>query len=123
MTKRETAAERRAREAVEAREAEVRWEAEKPMRLLRVLVRAQNLGLYTNLSMMGDDINVAITSQDYTSQHYTAMSVLTEWQMQTIEQDMEDREHEKQRQTRLNEIRQGLMGRLTEEEKEALGLN
>jgi len=117
----ETAADRRAREAVEAREAQARWEAERPMRLLRVLARANDLGLFTNL-FIDDDIHITITSQDCTYYHHLYLSELTEWQMQALEQDMEDREQEKQRQARLNEIRQDVLNRLTQEEKEALDI-
>jgi hypothetical protein len=122
MMAKETAADRRAREAVEAREAQARWEAQRPMRLLRVLARANDLGLFTNLYIMDDDIHITITSQDCTYYHHLYLSELTEWQMQALEQDMEDREQEKQRQARLNEIRQDVLNRLTQEEKEALGI-
>ncbi len=117
----ETAKERRAREALEAQEAEARWEAEKPLRLLTALARAHDLDLegrvyhrydnvmYYAFALDGDDISDTVAE-------------LSEHVMGLIESRLDAVAEERARRVRLAEVRRGVIARLTEEEREALGL-
>lgn len=124
MTKRETAAERRAREAQEAREAEARWEEEKPMRLLRALARANDLGIGARVyhrydNTMYYEFN---TSVDYNGTWSDPVIELSEYVMSKIENDLDAIQEERKRRQHLAQVKQDVIARLTDEEKQALGL-
>lgn len=122
----ETAAQRRAREAQEAREAQARWEAEKPMRLLQALARARDLSidafvsykydnvLYYSFTFMGDD--------QYANVWSDPVAELTEYAMGLIEAELEVVHQAHLRRLRLAEVRAQTLATLTDEQKEALGL-
>ena len=124
MTKmRETAAQRRAREAQEAREAQARWNEQKHKRLVQALARAQDLGVdacvYHRNDVMYYKFN---TNVEYNGNWCDPVAELMEHVMEYIEQDLEKVAAEQQRTRRLAQVRQDVLSRLSEEEREALGL-
>ena len=125
MTKRETAAERRAREAQEAREADACWEAEKPMRLLEALARAHDLGVEAQVFNRHDNVMYYTfkTCVDYDGNYSDTVAELSERIMKCIEDDLDSIAAERKRKMRLEQVKQELLARLSPEEKEALGLN
>lgn len=118
----ETAATRRAREAVEARASQLTWEAERHGRMIRALARAQNLGLDTFLHPKGEDVHIRICSNDLGTCHDVCMNELSVWDMQCIERDLNEREDELAREQHLREVRKQVLAKLTDEEREALGV-
>ena len=70
----------------------------------------------------GDDIQIRFW--DTVAETYTdvRLSEMGEWQMQSIERELDERKQEEDRQARLRELRKDVLTRLTDEEKEALGL-
>lgn len=118
----ETAAQRRAREATEARAAQETWAREKCVRLLKVLARAQELGLKTSLQIKQDDVFVHICDKHALTSHQVYLSELSVWEMQSMEQGLADLQAERARESRLREVRAQLIATLTEEQKEALGI-
>ena len=125
MSKRETAAERRAREAREQREADERWEAEKPQRLLKALARADELDIPARVFYRHDDVMYYSfrTSPDVQGTWCDTVAELSERIMTNIESDLEQVAAERARARRLAQVKEELIARLTDEEKEALGLD
>lgn len=131
MTKtRETAAERRAREAVEAREAQARWEADKPARLLRALARAHDLGMDAYVNHRYDNVlyycfrspSSADSMSAYAETYCDPVVELTEYIMGYIENDLDALAQTEAKRRRLAEVRAQMLVTLTDEQKEALGL-
>jgi hypothetical protein len=118
----ETAAERRAREAEEARTREALWEAEKPMRLLMALARANDLDVPGFMTYKHDGVL-------YYSFNFGGWNVYTdpfvelgELTMQNIENELADIEAKRAKERRLRQVKEKLLASLTDEEREALGL-
>jgi hypothetical protein len=122
-TTQETRAQRRAREAQEAQIAAARWNEQKHSRLLRALARAQDLGVdacvYHRNDVMYYKFN---TNVEHNGNWCDPVAELMEHVMEYIEQDLEKVSAEQQRARRLAQVRQDVLSRLTEEQKEALGL-
>jgi len=122
-TTRETRAQRRAREAQEAQIAAARWNEQKHLRLLSALARAQDLGVdacvYYRNGVMYYKFN---TNVEYNGNWHDPVAELMEHVMEYIEQDLEKVAAEQQRSRRLAQVRQDVLSRLSEEEREALGL-
>ena len=116
----ETAAQRRAREAVQAREAQTRWEAERSDRLLKAMARATALYVSAEVCYFGDKLcyRFALSGFDM----WEPVSTLEEWNMTCIEEELERRLKEEQRKDYLKTVKAELMATLTDEQKEALGL-
>lgn len=121
---RETAAQRRAREAAEARAALEAWEREKPARLLQALALAYDLNVDARVQHNREgELYYDFHFGDGYEDHYgDPVDALSEWIMQMIEQRLQDLQAERNRQERLREVRAQLIATLTDEQKEALGL-
>ena len=119
----ETVAQRNMRVAQEQREAELKWEAEKPVRLLNALAMARSLDIDAHVFYRHDDILYYYFSfSDGENVYCDPVVELGEWTMRTIEADLEATKMKKQRDSHLNRVRDELLARLSDEEKEALGL-
>jgi hypothetical protein len=127
----ETAAERRAREAVQAREAQARWEADKPARLLRALARAHDLGVDAYVNHRYDNVlyycfrfprSADSNYASYDATYCDPVVELTEWGMHYIENDLDTLALAEVKRLRLAEVRAQTLATLTDEQKEALGL-
>ena len=125
--KRETAAERRAREAREQVEKQMRWLGMKDRRMLIAIARAQELGFEVRLETLGIDgenVRVEIVDRDcklYGSRIYT-MQGLDEWEMVALENDLTRLEEERDAAATRARRRQELLDRLTDEERDLLGI-
>lgn len=119
----ETARERRERIAREAAEAELRWESERPMRLLNALARANDLGIAgCGMSHRYDGV-LYYQFQFNDWQIYADPFVeLSEHAMRCIEDEITSIEQRRNRDLRLRKLRDEVIARLTDEEREALGL-
>ena len=124
MTKRETAMQRRFREAAEAQEAAEKWASEKYIRLLNALAIAEDLGLNAGVCNRYD--NVVYYSFGFDDDGYDIISdpvlELEEWKMQNIESRLNEIKEEQAKQRRLHAIREEVLAKLTDEEREALGI-
>ena len=119
----ETATERRAREAAEARIAEQKWEAEKPMRLLMALARLpqndpemRGRVFYKNGQLMY--LFYSIESEEICGY----VDELSDWTMRYIENTIDDYEAKRQKDVYMLALRAELLSKMTDEEREALGL-
>jgi hypothetical protein len=122
---RETATERRAREAAEARAKEEKWEHEKPMRLLNALARAHDLGLKAYVSYRYDNILYYTFCTDHDQIHRAwcdPVVELSDRAMNSIEAELDEIHRERDRQSYLLTLRAELLSKMTDEEREALGL-
>jgi len=126
MAKRETAAEREARYAEEVQANMARFEAEKPLRLLRVLARAQVHGIatYFYYDNAVDDSMVRIKNLDADNPiHYDFYyRKLNEVQMSNIEHVIDELDEELKEKQRLAELKKVALSKLTKEEQQLLGL-
>jgi ribonucleotide reductase beta subunit family protein with ferritin-like domain len=126
MPKRETAAEREARYAEEVQADMARFEAEKPLRLLRVLARAQAHGLATNFyaGITVDDVMVRIKNLDADNpiHHDFYYSKLNNVVMSNIEYEIDELDEELKEKQRLAELKKVALSKLTKEEQQLLGL-
>lgn len=116
----ETAAARQAREAKEARIAEEKWEAEKPMRLLKALARLDDKAhacVYMHCGGMRYKFTIPDSDifEGYVDQ-------LSDWTMRYIENTIDDYEAKRQKEAYMLALRAELLSKMTDEEKEALGL-
>jgi hypothetical protein len=124
MPKRETAAEREARYAEEAQAALAKFEAEKPLRLLRVLARAQSHGAATYFSYDDeiDNASIKIMGHDYKVYLKSDYYGLDEYEFSNIEYQMDALDEELKEKQRLAELKKVALSKLTEEEQQLLGL-
>jgi hypothetical protein len=120
----ETAAERRAREAEEVKAREAKWEAEKPMRLLMALARANELNIDAVMCYAGADDHVLYYSFIFGGWNsYSDPYVkLGEGTMECIENELANIAAKRAKERRLRQVKEELLARLTDEEREALGL-
>ena len=116
----ETAAERRAREAAQACEAQARWEAKRSDRLLKAMAHAANLYVNATVCYLGDELcyQFALSGFD----QWEPVHSMEEWNMTAIEEELGRRYQEERRKDHLKEVKAKVLATLTEEEKEALGL-
>ena len=127
MTK-ETTKQRREREQLEQEALEQKFKAEKPMRLLHAIARAESLGVKAFIYYRYDDvlyyefdfsqINLP-NSLDIITDPYEELS---SWMMDSIENQLHMCYEKKNRAERLKNLKTELLARLTNEEKEALGI-
>ena len=129
-TTQETRAQRRAREAEEARIATARWNEKKYERLLKALARAHDLGVEAYVNHRYDNVlyycfrfpGSADSMNAYAETYCDPVVELNEYIMGYIENDLDARAQAEARRRRLNEVRAQTLATLTEEQKEALGL-
>jgi len=124
MPKRETAVEREARYAEEAQAALAKFEAEKPLRLLRVLARAQAHGFATYFSYDDaiDNASIKIIGHDYEVYLESDYYGLDEYKFSNIEYEMDAADEELKKKQRLAELKKVALSKLTKEEQQLLGL-
>lgn len=118
----ETVAQRRARETQEADVRAEKWEAEKPMRLLRALARANDLEVGARVYYRADNIlyyEFKFSGYDY---YHEPVVELGESTMDLIDQELDELEAKRVKERRLRQVKEELLARLTDEEREALGL-
>jgi hypothetical protein len=122
---RETATERRARDAIEARVKQEKWEQEKPMRLLNALARAHDLGIkaYVTHRYIVDLYYVFHFDDDIFENHDNLVCALAEWTMDSIEASLDEIQKRRDRESYLLALRAELLSTMTDEEREALGLS
>lgn len=124
---RETASQRREREAREQTEKHMRWLGMKDRRMLIAIARANELNFEVRLSTLGiDGENVRVTILDpaclfYGERVYT-MQGLEEWEMAALEADLDRIEQERDAEAARARRRQELLDRLTDEERDLLGI-
>lgn len=119
----ESAAERRAREAVEARAAQEAWEREKPARLLRALAVATDLDVEGRVYYRAEVLYYSFRFGSYFDDVMVdPVTELSEWVMRMIEQRLGECKAERMRQSHLALVRAQTLAQITDEQKEALGL-
>lgn len=120
---RETTAQRRAREAAELAERRKRWEAERPMRLLEAMAMADRLGIQAKVFIKDNELWYLFNfTGDREPDYMDNVSCLGEYTMNNIEFDLNEEMEKKNKSLRLEQVRRELLEKLTDEEKEALGL-
>jgi hypothetical protein len=121
---RETATERRAREAAETRVKQEKWEQEKPMRLLNALARAHDLGIKAYVTHRYNDVLYYTfhTDDDIFENYGNPVDALAEWTMASIEAELDEVQKRRDRESYLLALRAELLSTMTDEEREALGL-
>jgi len=124
MAKRETAAEREARYAEEVQANMARFEAEKPLRLLRVLALAQTHHLTTYFSYDDaiDNASIKIMGHDYEVYLESDYYGLDEYKFSNIEYELDALDEELKEKQRLAELKKVALSKLTKEEQQLLGL-
>jgi phytoene/squalene synthetase len=132
-TTKETAAQRRKREREELnraqQEREQKFEAEKSTRLLHALARAHDLKIDAQMFYRYD--NVLYYDFDFSriglpnilDTFCDTVAELSEWMMDSIENQLKLVEESRDRSKRLANLKKEVLARLTDEEREALGLN
>lgn len=128
----ETPAQKRRREREELeiaqRERELRFEAEKSIRLLHAMARAQGLGVEAQVFYRYDDVlyyefNFSNISLPNSYEAFSGtVAELSEWEMDRIENQLKLVEESRDRSKRLLQLRKAVLARLTDEEREALGV-
>lgn len=124
---RETASQRREREAREQAEKHMRWLGMKDRRMLIAIARANELNFEVRLSALGvTGENVRVTILDpaclfYGNRVYE-MQGLEEWEMAALEADLDRIEQERDAAATRARRRQELLDRLTDEERDLLGI-
>jgi carbonic anhydrase/acetyltransferase-like protein (isoleucine patch superfamily) len=124
MTKKETATQRRAREAQEAQLANQKWEAEKSDRLLRALAWASDLNMLARVYHRYDNImyyEFRFDEQIHDVYH-DPVAELSDHMMTLIESRLQESNQQRVKQMRLVQLREDVISRLSDEELEALGL-
>jgi hypothetical protein len=131
MTK-ETATQCRARERQELvraqQEREQKFEAEKSTRLLHALARAYDQGVKAVMFYGYDNVlyyNFNFSNINLPSQQHTfcdTVAALSVWEMDSIENQLKLVEESRDRSKRLENIKNELLARLSDEEREALGI-
>lgn len=117
----ETSAQRRAREFHEAEKARQKFEAEKPIRLINALAEANSLGVSASVYYRYD--NVLYYSFRFEDWELSGtFAELEQWTLDSIENKLNEIRKERDHKKYLNKIKNELLERLTDEEKEALGL-
>lgn len=124
----ETIKQRRERERLEQEALEQKFQAEKPTRLLHAMARAESLGVKASVHYRYDDvlyyefdfsqINLP-NSLDVITDPYEELS---SWTMDSIENQLIMCHEKLHRAERLNKLKMEVLGRLTSEEREALGV-
>ena len=129
----ETATQRRARERQELvraqQEREQKFEAEKSTRLLHALARADRLGVVANVFYRYEDVLIyqfdfsQVNLPNSLDTFCDTVAELSEWMMDSIENQLKLVEEARDRGKRLANLKKEVLARLTDEEREALGLN
>lgn len=124
---RETAVERRAREAREAQEAQKIWAQELPMRVLRDMARAQNLGVITRV--LSDVEHDAVMVEfhrpgDHVEEHIVTIGSdqPTKYWEYHVSSMLDSVQQQIEREAQQQQLRQSALSKLSPQEREALGL-
>jgi hypothetical protein len=131
-TTKETAAQRRKREREELnraqQEREQRFEAEKSTRLLHAMARAQGLGVEAQVFYRYEDVLIyqfdfsQVNLPNSLDTFCDTVAELSEWMMDSIENQLKLVEESRDRSKRLENIKKEVLARLSDEEREALGV-
>ncbi len=128
MTK-ETARQRRAREAREEQEARERFQAARPMRLIKAMARAYSLNVDATIYQRYGDVicytfifPAEISEYGDPDEFSGPVDELSEYLMSMIEDKLNEVRNHRTKERRLAQVRDELLARLTEEERESLGL-
>jgi hypothetical protein len=125
MPKRVTKMEREVIEAEEARVALAQFEAEKSLRLLKAIARAQShgLGTYFYYDNIYDDVRIRVTDNDpYGVNHDVFYSEMNQYGLRSIEAHMDEMDSELQEKQKQAELKKAALSKLTKEEQQLLGL-
>ena len=125
---RETATQRRAREAREAREQQAAWEKDLPMFVLRELARAHSLGVRTEVLAKDGSVEARFLF-DTDNLGYLNSCVISvgnkcsqEYEAGDVSYCLDNAEVRLREERRQREVRQTALGKLTDEERAALGV-
>jgi hypothetical protein len=131
-TTKETAVQRRKREREELnraqQEREQKWESEKSTRLLHALARADRLGVVANVFYRYEDVLIyqfdfsQVNLPNSLDTFCDTVAELSEWMMDSIENQLKLVEEARDRSKRLANLKKEVLARLTDEEREALGV-
>lgn len=119
---RETRAERNAREAQQREEYRLNWEKERPMRLLEAMARCERLGVSTLVYHKAGQL--AYSFYFDVDGYNTASGLFCELEestMQWVESKLDEVQRERDHHTRMKNLKEDVLKRLTDEEREALG--
>lgn len=122
MTK-ETARQRRERERQEHLAAEARWEANRPLRLMHAMARARDLDVEAYVYHRHEDVLHYLFDLPDDGRMTDPVVELSEHLMGMIETRLEHLVQKRRRIQHLAQVRKELVARLTDEEREALGIN
>lgn len=122
MSTRETVKQRRDRERSEREEAEARWEAQRPMRLMHAMARARGHGAEAHVYHRHDSILHYFFDLPEEGSLTDPVDELGEHLMRVIEARLDHMDQQRWRAIRMSALRQDVLRRLTAEEIEALGL-
>lgn len=130
IAKETPAQKRRRREKLEIaeREREQKFEAEKSTRLLHALARAYNQGVGAQVFYRYEDVLYYefdfshISLPNSMDAFCDTVAELSEWMMDSIENQLKLVEESRDRSKRLENIKKEVLARLTDEEREALGV-
>ena len=117
---RETKAERLVREAMEAEERHAVAVQTYPVRLMALLERASKLGF--NLEVLNGTFRVAVPNSDEYFLFNYAHSGASEDNLHDLEWRVGAREREQAEEQRRYNLKQAALAKLTEEERDVLGL-
>jgi phytoene/squalene synthetase len=128
----ETPAQKRRREKEELeiaqRESEQKFEAEKSTRLLHAMARAQGLGVEAQVFYRYEDVLIyqfdfsQVNLPNSLDTFCDTVAELSEWMMDSIENQLKLVEEARDRGKRLANLKKEVLARLTDEEREALGV-
>lgn len=131
-TTKETAAQRRKREREELnraqQEREQKFEGEKSTRLLHALARAHHLGVEAQVFYRYEDVLYydfdfsQVNLPNSLDTFCDTVAELSEWMMDSIENQLKLVEEARDRGKRLANLKKEVLARLTDEEREALGV-
>lgn len=123
MATKETAKQRRERERQEQLAAEALWEAERPMRLMHAMARARDLGAEAYVYHRYEDVLYYLFDLSEEEGLLTDPVVeLSEHLMGVIEARLDHIAQQRKRAQHLARIKEDLIARLSDDEREALGL-
>jgi hypothetical protein len=123
MSKRETATERRAREAAEMRAAVEVWQSRRPFRLLEALARANGLlDVESRVFYRDGSMHYEFDCGNYERADGLVIE-LNSWTMDMIDKMLDDVEERLVKQRRMENLRREVLSKLTDEEREALGIS
>lgn len=122
MSTKETAKQRRERERLEAQEAERIFNAGKADRLMHAMARARDLDVEAYFYYRYDQVlyySFSFPDGDLMTDPVAELGAYT---MDAIEQNLDDIQRKVDRERHLDRVKQDLLLRLSDDEREALGI-